>query len=152
MDNRHPSVYDAASNLLTATYPNQVQQTLSYDALNRITQSGAASRSYAYNRAVTGRVLSVGEVSGRIATYSYDSVLRLTNETITADPAGKSGTLAYSLDAVTNRLSLTSALSGFPSQTFTFNANDQTTGDIYDANGNVLASGATATSGISRTA
>ena len=105
---------DAAGNLVTETYPNQTQQTLMYDTLNRVTQSAAAVRSDVYNRAASGHVLSVAETSGRSATYNYDSAFRLTNETVAGDPSGKNGALGYSLDAVTNRQSLSSTLSGLP--------------------------------------
>jgi RHS repeat-associated protein len=147
-DNRLPAgqntttySYDPVSNLVTAMYPNQSQQTLSYDQLNRVSQSSAPSRSYSYRRSATGQIVSAAESSGRNVSYSYDSALRLVNETISADPAGKNGTLGYSLDPVTNRLSLSSTVGALAAQSLTYNSNDQAAPDAYDSNGNLLASG-----------
>jgi RHS repeat-associated protein len=47
--------------------------------------------------------------------------------------------VSYGLDPVGNRLSDTSSLSGVSAGTWTFNADDQVSGESYDQNGNVTA-------------
>ena len=51
-------------------------------------------------------------MNGRTLTWSYDGIYRLTNETVSADPANKDGDVAYRLDPVGNRLSENSTLNG----------------------------------------
>lgn len=78
----------------------------------------------------------VTELNGRTVSYSYDNLYRLTAETISADPAGKNGTVGYQYDPVGNRLSMSSTLAAVPAGTFFYDANDRLTTDVYDANGN----------------
>jgi hypothetical protein len=87
--------------------------------------------------------LSATDITGRSAAYGYDVAARLASETITSDPRGASfnGALSYVLDGAGNRLSRTSTLATIASATHTFDANDQLTSDIYDANGNTTSSG-----------
>jgi RHS repeat-associated protein len=85
---------------------------------------------------------AVNESGGRAVNYSYDSIYRLLNESITGNAnSALNGALAYGLDPVGNRLSLTSTLAGIAAQTNTFDGNDRLVADTYDANGNTLASG-----------
>jgi RHS repeat-associated protein len=74
--------------------------------------------------------------------YGYDAVSRLTSETITADPRGTvgNGQVEYTLDPTGNRLTRTSTLAALGAQTFSYDANDQLTTDLYDANGNTTSS------------
>ncbi|MBZ2187285.1 MAG: hypothetical protein K7J46_21490, partial [Bryobacter sp.] len=54
----------------------------------------------------------------------YDSIYRLLNESITGNAnSAQNGALAYGLDPVGNRLSLTSTLAGIAAQTNTFDGN-----------------------------
>ena len=88
------------------------------------------------------------DITGRAASYGYDSTGRLTSETITGDPRGAAhnGAIIYVLDAVANRVSRTSATVDVPSTAYSYNANDQLTSDTYDQNGNTIAAnGATFT-------
>ncbi len=62
-------------------------------------------------------------------------------ETIISDPNSKNGSLAYSLDPVGNRLSLTSSLPGIPSASESYDTDHRLTTDTYDPNGNNLTSG-----------
>jgi RHS repeat-associated protein len=89
----------------------------------------------------TGNLTSDTESSGRTANWTYDGVYRLTNETIALAPSGKNGNVGYGLDPVGNRLSETSSLEGIPSGSWNFNADDELSGETYDQNGNVTASG-----------
>jgi RHS repeat-associated protein len=87
----------------------------------------------------------VNENSGRAVNYTYDAIYRLLNESITGNAnSALNGALAYGLDPVGNRLSLTSTLAGIAAQTNTFDGNDRLVADTYDANGNTLASGGNA--------
>ena len=133
--------YDAVGKLASEVYPNGVQAVNSYDQVNRLTNLSVSKAqvlaSYAYTLDPTGRRLSVAENGGRSASFGYDDVYRLTGETIGGDPvASNNGSVAYSYDAVGNRLVQTSTLAAVPSRTTTYDANDRLAGDAYDANGN----------------
>ena len=47
--------------------------------------------SYTYTLGASGNRNSVAELSGRTVQYGYDSLYRLQNETVTADPANHNG-------------------------------------------------------------
>ena len=140
--------YDAGGNLTGYTYPNGVQTSSIYDALNRITQIGSAKgsplSSFNYTLDPEGRRLSVAELGGRTVNYTYDNTYRLLSEAISGDSGGNNGVADYTYDAVGNRTQLTSTLALVPSSAFTYDANDRLTSDIYDANGNTIFSGGTA--------
>ena len=132
----------------TLAQPNGIGLTYSYDALDRVTsmlwRQGAspAFGSWAYTHNERGQRLTSTDATGRIATYTYDTAARLASETITGDARGASfnGALAYALDAVGNRASRTSTLPALGAQSFTYNANDEISGDTVDANGNTKSS------------
>jgi YD repeat-containing protein len=134
--------YDPASNLATATYPNGVLSTMSYDALNRITGLSSQNSGYTYQRGPAGNLSSTTESNGRTVTWSYDGIYRLTNEAIASDPGQENGSVAYGLDPVGNRLSDTSSLSGINSGSYGYNANDEVSTETYDQNGNATQVGA----------
>ena len=100
--------YDPASNVGTATYPNGVESTFSYDALNRLTGQTSRLGNYSYQLGPTGNRTSASEQSGRSVTWNYDGIYRLTSETIGSDPSNNDGSVAYGLDPVGNRLSTNS--------------------------------------------
>ena len=137
--------YDAVGNLSSIVHPNGLNYVHQYDALNRLTDLTANAlttpiRSYTYTLAATGHRLGVTESTGRTVSYQYDNLHRLLQEDVVAgggDP-GPSGTVDYTLDAVGNRLSRTSTLSGVSSQTFSYSGNDLLDSDSYDANGNTI--------------
>jgi len=133
--------YDPASNLVTATYPNGLQSTFTYDRLNRLTALSTPVSSYAYQLGPTGNRTSATEGTGRTLTWSYDGVYRLTNETIGSDPANKNGTVGYTLDPVGNRKVETSTLGSLNPGSFNYNADDEATTDGYDLNGNTVSTG-----------
>jgi RHS repeat-associated protein len=125
--------YDPASNLATAKYPNGQQSTFVYDSLNRLT----GLNQYSYQLGPTGNRQSATEPSGRTLNWSYDGIYRLTNETNSAY-----GAVTYGLDPVGNRLSQTSSITGIPTGTFSYDADDRLSTEQYDANGNTIVSGA----------
>jgi RHS repeat-associated protein len=132
--------YDTASNLVTATYPNGVQSTFQYDQLNRLTSTTAGNTAYGYTIGPTGVRTGATELSGRAVAWSFDGIYRLTGETVSGD-AHYNGSVSYGLDPVGNRLSGTSTLQGVSSGSFSYNADDELTGELYDADGNVTETG-----------
>jgi hypothetical protein len=80
----------------------------------------------------------VTETTGRAANYGYDNIYRLLNETISSDPtSANNGALAYALDPVGNRKSMTSTLAALQGQTFTYDADDRISGDTFGVKGTV---------------
>ncbi|HKV24014.1 MAG TPA: hypothetical protein VJN93_05425 [Candidatus Acidoferrum sp.] len=55
-------------------------------------------------------LLPVSELSGRAVSYAYDSIYRLTNETISSDPHGINGAVGCTYDPVGSRTQMTSSL------------------------------------------
>jgi RHS repeat-associated protein len=78
--------------------------------------------------------------------YGYDSLYRLTSESVAGDPNGKNGTVSYALDSVGNRQQMVSTLPPVPAGMFFYDANDRLTTDTYDADGNTVSSGGIADS------
>jgi len=147
VDNRLPSgantatyVYDSAGNLVTATYPNGFQTTFTYDQLSRINAVSTPVSSYTYQLGPTGIRTGATEGNGRSLTWNYDGIYRLTNETISNDPANN-GSASYGLDPVGNRLSAVSSLTSINSGSWTYNPDDEISSESYDPNGNVISAG-----------
>ena len=137
-------------NLQTVTQPNGVVHSYAYDQKNRLTNLAAAGGtganpanfSYGYTLDNAGHRTSVMEKSGRAVNYSYDSIYRLTSETIASDPGGNSGAINYTYDPVGNRTNQTSTVPAITSGGSGYDADDRLTlGDTYDANGNTTSSG-----------
>jgi len=128
--------YDNASNVQSITYPNGVQTIFHYDQSNRVSGVATQASGYLYQRDPMGNLTGATELSGRTVNWTYDGIHRLTNETITADPASKDGSVSYGLDPVGNRNSVVSSLGGVSSGTWSYNADDQRSSESYDANGN----------------
>jgi hypothetical protein len=85
---------------------------------------------------------SVAKLSGRTVNYGYDSLYRLTSETISGDPNGNNGTVGYTYDAVGKRKQISSTLSAIPATGLLYyDANDRTATDVYDNDGNTISSG-----------
>ena len=148
VDNRLPTgantavyVYDAAGNVVTATYPNGFQTTFTYDQLSRINAVSTPVSSYTYQLGPTGIHTGATEGNGRTLQWNYDGIYRLTNETISNDPANNNGGATYDLDPVGNRLSAVSSLTSIASGSFSYNPDDEISSETYDANGNVLSTG-----------
>ena len=96
---------------------------------------------YIYQRGPAGNLTSATELSGRTVNWSYDGIYRLTNETISLAPSKNNGSVSYGLDPVGNRQSENSSLSGVPSGSWSYNADDKLSSETYDADGNVTAEG-----------
>ncbi|HKO42296.1 MAG TPA: PKD domain-containing protein [Pyrinomonadaceae bacterium] len=138
--------YDAVGNLQNYVYPNAVTTAYNYNSLNRLISMNASTSistlsSYTYTLGAAGNRTSVAELGGRKVTYTYDDLYRLTSETITADSHGINGSVSYAYDAVGNRLSRASSLSGISAYNSTYDPNDRLTSDTYDANGNTKING-----------
>jgi len=139
--------YDAVGSLQNFVYPNGVTHAYSYDTLNRLTQTGSSKNgsaisNYAYTLGAAGNRLTVAELSGRTVNYGYDSLYRLTTETVTADPSNHNFTNAFTYDAVGNRRQW--LVNGAVSNVYTYDADDRLGSDTYDANGNTVNSLGTA--------
>ena len=140
--------YDQINNVASFQYSNGVTHTYGYDnryrttSLNLTNSSSSVIGAFTQTFSQTGHKQAVAESSGRGANYAYDLIYRLTNETIAGDPApANNGVLAYGLDPVANRTTLTSTLAAFPSQALVFDPDDRLSIDTYDPNGNTLSSG-----------
>jgi RHS repeat-associated protein len=147
--------YDVAGNLAGQQAASVISTSYTYDALNRLINmqslcgTGAPGcgpantpvRSYAYTLGAAGNRLSVAELSGRTVNYGYDDLYRLTSETVTGT-ASQNGTVSYVYDTVGNRLQRNSTLPAIPATgLLNYDANDRTSTDPYDANGNLLNGG-----------
>jgi YD repeat-containing protein len=134
--------YDSASNLVTVTGPNQLQSTIQYDSLNRLTSLNSSTASYSYQLGATGNRTGATESNGRTITWNYDGIYRLTSEAVSNDPSGGNGAVSYALDPVGNRTSANSTLPGVRSVSLAgFNLDDWLSAETYDANGNTLTTG-----------
>ena len=151
--------YDDVGNLAGTQVGGLFSTGYTYDPLNRLTNMQTACgtgapgcgpantpvRSYAYTLGAAGNRLSVAELSGRSVNYGYDDLYRLTSENIvcgTGTPACAPGAVSYSYDSVGNRTQLNSTLPAIPgSGLLNYDANDRTSTDVYDANGNTTFNG-----------
>jgi len=114
-----------------------VTHAYTYDPLNRLTQMGSSKNSsaisnYAYTLGAAGNRTAVTELSGGNVSYGYDSLYRLTSETVSADPNNKNGAISYTYDNVGNRKMLTSTLAPVGGNTYNYDADDRLAADSYD--------------------
>jgi RHS repeat-associated protein len=83
----------------------------------------------------------VAAPGGRNVAYHYDSDYRLTAEIISGD-SSQNGTISYTYDPGGNQTQRNSTVPAIPATgTLTYDANDRSSTDPYDANGNLLNSG-----------
>ncbi len=141
--------YDTAGNLVQIDLPNHVVERREYDEQGRLTfleQAGPSGvlASYRYTLAPTGRRAAVEEQDGRRVEFTYDSVGRLTREAI-VDAVIGDRSVAYTYDAVGNRLTRGDSADGLSE--YTYDDNDRllletlagaVTQYTYDDNGNTL--------------
>ncbi len=139
-------VYDVVGNLTRVTRPNGTITVYHYDTSNQLVKLEHLNSdisvigSYEYTLNVLGYPIQVIEPNGRIVAYTYDKLGRLIQEDIT-DPINGDLTLAYSYDAVSNRVAI--QVDGVVIGRYNYDANNRllTAGDhsySYDANGNTL--------------
>ncbi len=154
--------YTAVGSLHHAVLPNGTTTTHQYDSLNRLvrratTRGADLIADFQYTRATTGHRLTSAELIApqpgpgapqplaRSVSYTYDTLYRLTSETISpvaSAPAGATsgpvGAIAYTHDAVGNRLTRSSTVAGNLNQVFSYDLNDRLAHHGYDDNGNTL--------------
>ena len=151
--------FNGVGALATTSLPNGLTNSYVYNGRNQLLQLSTSKISnqqtailnqFTYTLAATGHRTNVSESSTRSGgvsppsttrsvSYVYDILHRLTGETV-ADSHGPSGTVGYTLDAVSNRTTRSSTLPGVTAQTQSVDSNDRLTTDTTDANGNTLAS------------
>ena len=148
--------YDTVGNLDTVAYPNGVQHSYSYDTMNRLTHLAVASvgltlAQFDYRLDATGhRTNLVESLNSQPATqlysWRYDSLHRLTNETIALDSQPPTlNQFSYTYDIVGNRLTRGSDHGALNPQSFSYGSNDWLNTDTYDANGNTQTGQASST-------
>jgi RHS repeat-associated protein len=138
--------FNGNGNLQSIRYGNGVTNLYQYDQLNRLTNcvwnsNALTLASFYYQLGASGTRTNLTEtiltlVTNRTYAWSYDTLYRLTNESI-----GTLGNLGYKYDPVgnrTNRLSTGSVATPLPSAINSFSQNDWLTNDAYDSNGNTL--------------
>ena len=135
--------YDANGNRTAVHYANGLTVTYDYDLLNRlicektVDINGDIVVQYIYTLGAAGERKSVTELD-RTVEYTYDSLYRLTSETITE---GKKVTVyTYAYDNVSNRILKTE--NGAETE-YVYNALNQLVSDTetsyeYDLNGNLV--------------
>jgi len=102
---------------------------------------GTDIASYAYTLGAAGNRLSVAELGGRTVNFVYDNIYRLTSEAITGGPS-QNGVISYQYDPAGNRLQRNSTVPAVPATgLLNYDANDRTSTDPYDNNGNLLNAG-----------
>ena len=135
--------YDANGNRTVVHYANGLTITYDYDLLNRLIKQetvdidGEIVVQYIYTLGVAGERKSVTELD-RTVEYSYDSLYRLTSETITEGE--KVTVYTYAYDNVSNRILKTE--NGAATE-YVYNALNQLVSDSntsyeYDLNGNLV--------------
>ena len=135
--------YDANGNRTAVHYANGLTVTYDYDLLNRlicektVDINGDIVVQYIYTLGVAGERKSVTELD-RTVEYSYDSLYRLTSETITEGE--KVTVYTYAYDNVSNRI--LKNVNG-EETVYTYNALNQLVYDSntsyeYDLNGNLV--------------
>ena len=135
--------YDANGNRTAVRYANGYTTTYDYDLLNRLIKQetvdidGDIVVQYIYTLGAAGERKSVTELN-RSVEYTYDSLYRLTSETITE---GETTTIyTYSYDNVSNRILKTE---NGEETAYVYNALNQLVSDSetsyeYDLNGNLV--------------
>jgi RHS repeat-associated protein len=161
--------YDDLDRLAECDYPSGtgVKHTYQYNAANWLTNvtvshgvSILSKFDYWFTDSTAGRTgaRTSEKLNNNLrATYTYDPIYRLTQETLSTSGSDPTGTITYDtaagytdssgFDKVGNRrsrtVSLNPAVTGFPNGTVnsSYNSNDRLTSDTYDANGNTAVAG-----------
>jgi len=77
---------------LKNSYPDNTEETLTYDAKDNILTAANKNISYTFTYDVAGKVKSVSDSTGKVISYEYDA---LGNKTRITSPEGKSITYQY---------------------------------------------------------
>jgi RHS repeat-associated protein len=149
--------FDAAGNRTAIAYPNTTKTTYAYDTRNRLTNlttqqvtsglPGVPVQSQAYTLDAAGRRTAIAEGDGTGRSYGYDSIDRLTGETVTG---GATYTRTFTCDAVGNRATQTKTGVGTGTTSYSYDNRDRlltenATTYAYDPNGNATAKSGDAT-------
>lgn len=129
----------------TAVYGNPGPAENDFSQVSGLTQMGASTNgtavsNYAYTLGLAGNRLTVAELSGRTVNYGYDSLYRLTGETVSGDPHNNNGAASYTYDAAGNRKTFNTTIPPAGGNTYTYDADDRLGSDQYDADGNTISS------------
>ena len=124
--------YDQNGNRSTLVYANGITTTYAYNNANLVTslqnkKGSTILSSYAYTYYLDGNQAAKADHAGKVTSYLYDGLGRLTKETETS-PTG-SWSKAYTFDATGNRATLTYAVNG---------TTESVTSYTYDANNRML--------------
>ena len=138
--------YDKVGNRKSVTYPNGTVAEYMYDRLNRLiklenrTSADDLISGYIYTLGPAGNRQKAEELhSGRVVSYIYDDLYRLTEENVT-DPVLGNEVISYTYDSFGNRLEKTDS-SGTVSYSYDDNDRLISEGNVtytYDDNGNML--------------
>ncbi|MCL1475928.1 RHS repeat domain-containing protein, partial [Argonema antarcticum] len=115
-------------------------ETRDYDELNRLklvknVKDGVGISTFDYTLDLVGHRRVVTEQNGRKVEYEYDSLYRLTKETITDAVAGNR-IVEYTYDKVGNRLTKNDSVEGIT--TYTYDDNDRLKTEELNQNGVVV--------------
>jgi len=148
--------YDGDDAPTLLQYPNGTETTYTYDARHRVTDIAAVQTAtstpvatFAYTLDSEGERTQVVETDGTIRQYGYDSVARLTSESVTGSLTYAK---AFTYDSVGNRLTQTTTGAGAGSVSYVYDSRDRLTTEgstaySYDGNGNLTAKAGEATYG-----
>ncbi len=156
LNRAYQMTYDADDGPATLSYPNGIQTTYAYDPRHRLTNltttqpsTNTTVASFAYTLNSEGERTQLVEADGTVRQYGYDSISRLTTETVTGSLAYAN---AFTYDSVGNRLTQTTTGSGAASVTYGYDSRDRLTTENsttygYDNDGNVTSKAGEATYG-----
>lgn len=100
--------YDASGHRMTMTGPEEQLTTYSYDAADRLTQiAHAVIGTVIYTYDASGRRVGTALPNGTTVTYAYDGAAHLLNIDHRRSDGSPLLSLAYALDALGNRTSMT---------------------------------------------
>ncbi|NEQ99517.1 MAG: hypothetical protein F6K30_22905 [Cyanothece sp. SIO2G6] len=152
--------YDDGNNLVRTNFPNDTAEIREYDDLNRLTSlktvrvdpvtgTETVLSSFDYTLNDAGHRLQVTEANGRVVNYTYDSLYRLTQESINNGER----VFEYTYDEVGNRLTKSDTHNGSTAlTTYTYDSHDRLQTEVltqdgtevhtieydYDPNGNLI--------------
>jgi RHS repeat-associated protein len=144
--------YDANGNRAALRYPTGLRTDYVHDRLDRLTSlvtrtPAAVVQSYAYTLGPAGHRTQVQEADGTVRQYSYDSLYRLTTESVVGSTTY---TKTFTYDPVGNRLTEATSGGGLPGTptapgviNYAYDTRDRlltetSSSYTYDDNGNVV--------------